>query len=68
MLRRAECVLTMLENPASRGTDQAAAEEPQEEVTPVFEARVIVPSNSLNEPIDDVITAVQNSLFNTGSV
>lgn len=64
MLRRAEGVLNQLENPTARGTEQASSEEPQEEVTPVFEARVIVPSNSLNEPIDEVISAVQNSLLN----
>ncbi|KAI4471692.1 large proline-rich protein bag6 [Holotrichia oblita] len=64
MLRRAECVLSQLENPTSRNSDQASSEEPQEEVTPVFEARVIVPGSSLNEPIDEVISAVQNRLLN----
>ncbi|KRT83619.1 hypothetical protein AMK59_3956 [Oryctes borbonicus] len=67
MLRRAEGVLSQLENP-SRGTDQPSSEEPQEEVTPIFEARVIVPSNSLNEPIDEVISAVHDSLLNATPV
>ncbi|GJQ76871.1 hypothetical protein Trydic_g15077 [Trypoxylus dichotomus] len=68
MLRRAEGVLSQLENPTSRGTDQPSSEEPQEEVTPIFEARVIVPSNSLNEPIDEVISAVHNSFLNAAPV
>lgn len=64
MLRRTESVLNQLENPTAR-TEQTPQEEPQEEVTPVFEARVIVPT-SLNEPIDEafVFSAVQNPLFN----
>lgn len=63
MLRRAEAVILQLENPSSR-QDQSANEETQEdeEVTPVIEARVIVPNN--NEPIDDVLNAVQNTLIN----
>ncbi|CAH1963100.1 unnamed protein product [Acanthoscelides obtectus] len=62
MLRRAEAVLNLLENPSARPEDQNPADENQdEEVTPVIEARVIVPNN--NEPIDDVINAVQNSLI-----
>lgn len=64
MLRRAEGVLNQLENPTARPSEQTSSEEPQEEVTPVFEARVIVPSNSLNEPIEEVISAVQNTLMN----
>lgn len=64
MLRRAEAVIQQLENPTSRQQDQLANEDTQEdeEVTPVIEARVIVPNNS--EPIDDVLNAVQNSLIN----
>lgn len=64
MLRRAEAVILQLENPSSRQQDQSANEETQEdeEVTPVIEARVIVPNN--NEPIDDVLNAVQNTLIN----
>lgn len=64
MLRRTETVLNQLENPAARG-DQTPPEEPQEEITPVFEARVIVP-NALNDPIDEafVLSAVQDTIFN----
>lgn len=70
MLRRAEAVLNILENPQTRTTDQTPPEEAQEEVTPVFEARVIVPSHHLNEPIDEalVLSAVQNTLLNADSV
>jgi hypothetical protein len=70
MLRRAEAVLNILENPSSRTPDNPPQEETQEEVTPVFEARVIVPSNANNEPIDEafVLSAVQNSLLNVGAV
>lgn len=64
MLRRAEAVIQQLENPTSRPQEQPASEEAQEdeEVTPIIEARVIVPTNS--EPIDDVLNAVQNTLIN----
>lgn len=64
MLRRAEVVIEQLENPSARPQEQPANEEAQdeEEVTPVLEARVIVSNN--NEPIDDVLNAVQNSLIN----
>lgn len=69
MLKRAEAVIKSLEDPQSRPTEQTTPpEEPQEEVTPVFEARVIVPS--MNEPIDEalVLSAVENSLLNVGAV
>ncbi|VEN55955.1 unnamed protein product [Callosobruchus maculatus] len=62
MLRRAEAVLNLLENPSARPEEQNQTDENQEEeVTPVIEARVIVPNN--NGPINDVINAVQNSLI-----
>lgn len=65
MLRRAEAVLNALENPSLPVPEQTAQEEPQEEVTPVFEARVIVPSNGANDLIDEavVLSAVQNTLL-----
>lgn len=67
MLRRAEAVIRLLENPSARPNEQPSADDNQEEeeVTPVIEARVIVPSNG-NEPIDQamVLSAVQNSLMN----
>lgn len=69
MLKRAEAVIKSLEDPQARPVEQATPpEEPQEEVTPVFETRVIVPG--INEPIDAalVLSAVQNSLLNVGAV
>lgn len=69
MLKRAEAVIKSLEDPQSRPTEQPTPpEEPQEEVTPVFEARVIVPS--MNEPLDEalVFSAVEDSLLNVGAV
>lgn len=69
MLKRAEAVIKSLEDPQSRPAEQPTPpEEPQEEVTPVFEARVIVPS--MNEPLDEalVLSAVENSLLNVGAV
>ncbi|KAJ8919800.1 hypothetical protein NQ315_006329 [Exocentrus adspersus] len=65
MLRRAEAIIQLLENPSARSQDQTPPEENQEEVTPVIEARVIVPSSN-NEPIDEamVLNAVQNTLIN----
>lgn len=69
MLRRAETVIGLLENPSSRPQEQTPPEENQEEeVTPVIEARVIVPTNnaeSINEAI--VMNAVQNSLMNAAA-
>ncbi|XP_056647813.1 large proline-rich protein bag6-B isoform X2 [Diorhabda sublineata] len=67
MLRRAEAVIQMLENPTARSQDQPASEENQEdeEVTPVIEARVVVPNNI--EPIDEVLNAVQNTLMNASN-
>ncbi|KAJ8927917.1 hypothetical protein NQ314_019547, partial [Rhamnusium bicolor] len=65
MLRRAEAVIRLLENPSTRPQEQSPPEENQEEeVTPVIEARVIVPANN-SEPIDEamVLNAVQNSLI-----
>lgn len=70
MLRKAEAVVRLLENPSARPNEQPQPEDNQEEeVTPVIEARVIVPSNA-NEPIDEqmVLSAVQNSLFNVGAM
>lgn len=67
MLRRAEAVIQLLENPSTRPQEQSPPEENQEEeVTPVIEARVIVPTNN-SESIDEamVLNAVQNSLLNT---
>lgn len=69
MLKRAEAVIKSLEDPQARSTEQLTPpEEPQEEVTPVFEARVIVPS--MNEPLDEalVLSAVENTLLNVGAV
>lgn len=69
MLKRAEAVIRSLEDPHFRPTEQSTTvEEPQEEVTPVFEARVIVPHT--DEPIDEdlVLSAVENSLVNVGAV
>lgn len=61
MLRRAETALSSLENPNVSAPESAPAEEPQEEVTPVFEARVIVPNNEFDEAV--VLSAVQNTLL-----
>ncbi|KAF2896772.1 hypothetical protein ILUMI_09390, partial [Ignelater luminosus] len=61
MLRRAEAVLTALENPTARPADQPAQEETQEEVTPIFEARVIVPSEAV------VLSSVSNLLNENNS-
>lgn len=61
MLRRAETALTALENPSVSPPEPPAQEEPQEEVTPVFEARVIVPNNDFDEAV--VLSAVQNTLL-----
>lgn len=68
MLRRTENVLNQLENPSAR-SGQSPPEEQQEEVTPVFEARVIVPNSALNEPIDEafVLSAVQNTIFDNAA-
>ncbi|CAH1106518.1 unnamed protein product [Psylliodes chrysocephalus] len=68
MLGRAEAVIRLLESPNARHQDQPLANENQEEeeeVTPVIEARVIVPSNI--EPIDEVLNAVQNTLLNASN-
>lgn len=63
MLRRASAVIATLENP-TRPTDQSN-QDTQGEVTPVFEARVIVPNLQESESIErhDTITAI-NSLMN----
>ncbi|KAK4877337.1 hypothetical protein RN001_009843 [Aquatica leii] len=65
MLRRAEAVLNTLENPSARPADQST-QEGQTEITPVFEARVIVPNIPSNESLNEaaVISAV-NSLMNS---
>ena len=68
MLRRIDTVLTLLENPNSRITERTPSEEPQEEVTPVFEARVVVPGNSMTEPLEEVFTAVHDTLVNATGV
>lgn len=70
MLRRAEAVINLLENPTARPNDQMNLEEQQdEEVTPIIEARVVVPPGN-NETIDEaiVLSAVQNTLFDSGSM
>lgn len=69
MLKRADAVIRSLEDPQARSNDQSPpSEEPQEEITPVFEARVIVPNT--NEPLDEalVLSAVENSLMNVGAM
>lgn len=70
MLRRAEAVLNLLENPQARPSETNPPEETQDEVTPIFEARVIVPTNQMNEPIDEalVLSAVQDTLLNASSM
>ncbi|XP_044253618.1 large proline-rich protein BAG6 isoform X2 [Tribolium madens] len=69
MLRRAEAVISLLENPSARPSEQTTSEEQQEEeVTPIIEARVIVPpgnSDSIDEAM--VLSAVQNTLFDAAS-
>uniref|UniRef100_A0A6P7GL72 Large proline-rich protein BAG6 n=1 Tax=Diabrotica virgifera virgifera TaxID=50390 RepID=A0A6P7GL72_DIAVI len=71
MLRRAENLIRVLEqNPSGRSQEQAAEENPEEEeeVTPVIEARVIVPNpNSGVEPIEDVLSAVHDTLLNAAN-
>lgn len=62
-------MIRALEDPQSRQTEQnPTVEDAQEEVTPVYETRVIVPNSS--EPIDEdlVLSAVQNSLLDAGAV
>ncbi|RZB41655.1 large proline-rich protein BAG6, partial [Asbolus verrucosus] len=69
MLRRADAVISLLENPSARPNEQATSEEQQEEeVTPIIEARVIVPPGN-SESIDEamVLSAVQNTLFDAAS-
>lgn len=44
MLLRAEHILRTLENPTERPAEQPVSEETQEEVTPVFEAQIVVPN------------------------
>lgn len=77
MLRKAESVIRRLEQRLDNTSDQTPPESDQtppeesqeEEVTPVIEARVIVPG-STNEPLDEamVLSVVENSLYNSGSV
>lgn len=69
MLRRAEAVLNVLENPQTRTSETNPPEETQDEVTPLLEARVIVPTNQINS-IDEamVLSAVQDTLLNAGSL
>lgn len=64
MLLRAEQIISFLENP---NNETEPPDDSQDEVTPVIEARVIVPSNG--EPIDEafVLSAVQNSIMNRGA-
>lgn len=69
MLTRAEAIIRFLEDPQGRNPEQSPVfEEQQEEVTPLFEARVIVPDT--NEPIDEnlAFSALENSLRNIGAV
>ncbi|CAG9856439.1 unnamed protein product [Phyllotreta striolata] len=68
MLNRAEAVIRLLENPNARQQEQSATNENQEEeeVTPVIEARVILPSNfDTIENLNAEINAVENTLNNT---
>ncbi|KAF5302679.1 hypothetical protein FQA39_LY10175 [Lamprigera yunnana] len=66
MIRRAESVLTTLENPIARAADQPAPEGPIE-MTPVFEARVIVPTEPQNNDSigGTVVLSAVNSLMNS---
>ncbi|XP_030750406.1 large proline-rich protein bag6-A isoform X2 [Sitophilus oryzae] len=66
MLRNAENIIRRLENPTS-STEQAPEEQPEEEMTPVIEARVIVPTNG-DQPIDETViaNAVENTIFSEG--
>lgn len=70
MLRRAEAVLSILENPQARNSETNPPEEAQDEVTPVFEAQVIVPNNQMNDTLNEalVLSAVQNTLLNATSM
>ncbi|XP_050292719.1 large proline-rich protein bag6-B isoform X2 [Anthonomus grandis grandis] len=65
MLRNAENVIRQLENPGASNDSAAQPEEPvEEEMTPVIEARVIVPTIG-NQVIDGdaIINAVHNTIF-----
>ncbi|XP_066144922.1 large proline-rich protein bag6-B isoform X1 [Euwallacea fornicatus] len=67
MLKNAENVIRLLENPNMGADPPPQAEETaEEEMTPVIEARVIVPTNG-DQPIDGnaIINAVQNTIFPT---
>lgn len=65
MLRRVEAILNILENPTARPADVVPPEEPQEEVTPVFEARVIVPRGDSAPLEETLLEAVQENLAQT---
>lgn len=58
MMRRAEAVIGLLENPNARAQEQNTGEEQEEEVTTVFEARVVVPT-VVNQRTNNVIHVVR---------
>ncbi|KAH1011833.1 hypothetical protein HUJ04_001114 [Dendroctonus ponderosae] len=69
MLRHAENVIRQLENPNGEEPPVQPEESNEEEMTPIIEARVIVPTNP-NQPIDGtaILNAVQNSIFPPSSI
>ncbi|XP_060519492.1 large proline-rich protein bag6 isoform X2 [Cylas formicarius] len=68
MLRRAEGVIRLLENPRLTPEQNQTDEPQEEEMTPIIEARVIVPNNA-DHPVDEnaVIDAVENSILNVNA-
>lgn len=63
MLRRAENVLNTLEG--GTRARESPPEEPQDEITPVFAAQVIVPSNN-DDPLASIsaaVSAVENGIL-----
>ncbi|XP_065160947.1 large proline-rich protein bag6 isoform X2 [Atheta coriaria] len=61
MLRHAEATIAWLENPSQPRTQN---DDVQVEVTPVFEARVIVPASSSENIDENFMNAVHSSLLN----
>lgn len=62
MLRRADAILTQLEDPSGTRARESPTEEPSDDVTPVFAAQVYMPNAGSDDALAAAVSAVENGL------
>lgn len=63
MLKRADNILNHLEDPQGTRNRESPTDEPQDDVTPVYAAQVLVPNNGSEEALAAALSAVENGIL-----